>query len=397
MLNKNINILLLLLASFSRLGADSIFSSLGIGMPNYFVTPKAVGMGGAGIAVMDPMGLNAVNPAAISINGVTTLSIDFVLENVETRTRTEKATTRQGRPSGFRFGVPLKKNLNVLLALNSLVSSKYDLSTNNFEPDLSFTKTVRGEGGLSGAGIGVQYAPLKWMSLGTSAEINFGSYKEEWRLEFYDGTFQNTNDEILSHLIGPSFSFGLHMTPWQKLSVGLFYKTGSRLVVNGETRLAYGTTISTPEVEINYPGAYGIGLAFPVAKMLFAIDYANQPWQSFKVAGVDKNFKDYMRLGGGVEYKDASSYLAKYYRRISYRLGGYYAQLPFTNERNTAVTEKFLSFGIGLPFHFDAGRIDIAVEIGHRGSLTDFNHKESIYRLSASITSGEMWFQRRQK
>ncbi|MBN1996605.1 hypothetical protein JW935_03565 [candidate division KSB1 bacterium] len=395
MVSKNIILFLILISFVIPVSADSIFSSIGLGIPRYLVTPKAIGMGGAGIAVMDPMGINAVNPAAIGINGVTTLTIDFDLENVETQTRTEKTTTRQGRPTGFRFGVPFKKNLNFLLSLKSQVSSKYTLSTNNFESDVSYSKLVRGEGGLSSAGIGLFYAPTEWLSFGINADMNFGSYTEEWKLEFYDGTYQNTSDEITSHLVGHSFDFGAYVMPYGKLSVGLVYKTGGRLTANGETKLANGIEIETSEVEIEYPQALGIGLAFPVTKLLFAMDFYNQFWSTYRLGGIDYSFKDFIRIGGGVEYTDENSHLAKYYRRVSYRLGGYYAQLPFTNEQGTAVTEKFISFGIGLPFHFNAGRIDLSLEVGHRGSLTDFNHKEGIYRLSASITSGELWFRRR--
>jgi hypothetical protein len=45
--------------------ADSFYSSIGPGMPRYFVSGKAAGMGGAGIAIFDELAINSVNPAAL--------------------------------------------------------------------------------------------------------------------------------------------------------------------------------------------------------------------------------------------------------------------------------------------------------------------------------------------
>ena len=53
-----------------------------------------------------------------------------------------------------------------------------------------------------------------------------------------------------------------------------------------------------------------------------------------------------------------------------------------------------ISAGLGFPFHNNGGRVDLAIEYGFRGDLETTLYKEKLLRISASISGGELWFQR---
>jgi hypothetical protein len=378
-----------------NVSADSFYSSLGLGMPHYFVSPKAVGMGGAGLGVQDPLTVNTLNPATLSINGVTTLAIDFDYEIVKNQTADNKVITKQGMPSGFRFIIPLKSKLNLITALTPLTTSKYVLSVQQNEAGTTENRLIRGAGGLTAAGLGLHYIINPWLSLGAIANFNFGSYEEEWKIDFESSKYFDYSDKISSHLWGVNYDLGILIKPQKNLNFGFCYKSEYRLDLQSQTVLGSGLKYDTEKTRVTYPSAIGMGFSIPIQKITVALDYFYQPWSDYKIDKIDAEpLKDFHRIGGGVEYLVTKSSLERYYRRVSYRIGAYYAQLPFTNLNGNVLTEKFITFGVGLPFHFNAGRVDFSMEFGKRGSLDHFDYQETILRFRGSITSGELWFQR---
>jgi hypothetical protein len=79
---------------------------------------------------------------------------------------------------------------------------------------------------------------------------------------------------------------------------------------------------------------------------------------------------------------------------MAVRAGFYYSDLGLEDPVGEAVTEKFYTFGLGLPIKWSAGRLDLAFAIGQRGTLSNNPFKENIARFTASVTVGERWFLR---
>ncbi len=398
-LQKGLTLLILAFVCLppTQLFADSIYSALGLGLPSYFVSPKAVGMGGAGLAVIDFYALNSMNMAAVDIRGITSVAVDYVYESVDNRFDGNKINTRQGRAAGFRLILPLKRHINLIVAFKPLVSSKYVLSTNSVSSqDVPYYRLIRGNGGLSSGILGVQYIFNKYLSVGAGAHINFGSYEEDWHLKFGNSSYNDLTDETRNHLNGPGFEIGLLTRPTNSLSFGLVYISKSTLDL--ESKKVIGGTLTTEAVDadIKYPSCVGIGSSYKLKKLLFAFDYYTQFWSNYSINGIKKdNFNDYQRIGGGIEYVDSNDVFVKYLRRIPIRVGAYYAKLPFIDEQNSAVTEKFITFGLGLPYHKHLGRVDLSFEYGKRGDSGKNQYEDKIMRFSVSITGSELWFQRR--
>jgi len=375
--------------------ADSFYSSIGLGIPRYYVSPMSVGMGGAGMGVVERLAVNAMNPAAINVMGITTLSVDVEYESIDSKNSLAAINTRHGNASGFRFVVPLKRYLNLLTFLRPLAGSRYTLSLEQSTEASDYTRIVKGNGGLNAAGIGLQYQIKPWISLGGVIDFNFGSYSEEWKTDFVEETFTDASDKFNSYFWGIGFDLGTVIKPQKNFGIGMVYKYGGQLNAETQSTLGSGFDLGTTNVDISHPSAYGLGLSYAFPKILLALDYYRQSWSQYKIENVDRdNLNDYWRIGGGLEFLASRDFLTTYYKRMSLRLGAYYAELPFTNSDQSSVSEKFLTLGIGLPFHVNSGRVDLSLEVGTRGQLPQADYRDAIIRFSGSITGSELWFQR---
>ena len=375
--------------------ADSYYSSIGLGLPRYYISARSAGLGGAGISLRDRLSLNALNLAADDTKGMTTIAVNFQYESIENSTQNDKTSTKQGEPVGFRILMPIKGDIAFVAGIKPLVSSRYLISADQFDDDLQYTKSVRASGGLSSIQLGSKFKPYKWIDVGAAFNFIFGSYREDWKTTFYLSDYRNTTERITSNMHGLGFELGTLMSLPNDFSLGLVFSGGSDL--KGETQLISSISGENEPVAISvtYPYSYGIGLSYALNKMVLTADYYNQAWTTYKFQNASNpDFNDLWRIGGGLEYTDSHDPYSRYSRRISLRVGGYLMSLPYTDKNNDPIREKFVTFGIGLPFFCDAGRVDVALEIGTRGELPNSLFKESIFRLSGSITAGERWFRR---
>lgn len=284
----------------------------------------------------------------------------------------------------------------MIMSLRPLSASRY-IFQKNFRTDyLDYNRFVRGSGGLNAAGIGLQYIVLPGLAVGGVVNFNFGSFNEEWKTEFAEPGYKNSDDKINSHLWGGGLQLGVLFNPIKNLGIGVTYQSSSNLRTNTQTEFGTEGTIESETIHLSYPSAVGAGVSLGFSKFVLAADFYAQFWNKYKVAGKNINdFSAFLRYGGGIEYQNSRDPLAAYRKKISYRLGGYFAQLPFKDVLGKSIKEQFLSFGIGLPFQGNQGRVDAALEVGNRGSSSQLNSQDFVIRISGSVTGGELWFQRR--
>lgn len=394
---KKFVFLLLLSAAFQQSAlADSFYSAQGLGIPQYYVSCQSAGMGGAGIGVGQYLALNSMNPAAVQLRGFTMISASFQGERVDNKAGGSTVTTRQGNANGFQLAIPMYKDRLALLAsLKPLVRSQFTVDFSSDHEDFTMMRTMRSNGGVSAASLGLNYALFPGLSIGGLFNFNFGAYAEIWQSDFDNDTYISTKDEITSHLWGPGAELGLFVRPLGFLSIGGVVKMSSPLTIKTTTKTASGAELTPIEQTASYPLAFGCGAALEFSKLTVATDFYLQDWSEYSVDSQQNNdLADYLRIGGGIEYVGSRDYLSTYYKCIAFRLGASYSQLPFVDSNGDGVTELFFTAGLGFPFNKNAGRIDIAVEVGERSSSNAYPYSESLTRLTASITMAEKWFQR---
>jgi len=376
--------------------ADSYYSSIGLGLPRYFVSQKAAGMGGAGIGIAETLSLNAMNPAANEINSATCLAIQFEYEYANSQSDIGKVNTANGNAAGVQFMFPVKKRLTFISLIQPLTISRYLLKAEQRADTLDFARTIKGNGGLSVGSLGLQYGLRDKVYFAALINFNFGSVNEEWDLLFDQADYLDSKDRYNSHLSGLSYDLGLWLKPFKRWALGGVYKTGCDLDQRTDIRAGSGYTETLPKGTIHYPQAFGVGCSYAVASWQWAVDYYLQNWSRYRVNGrLREDFKDYQRFSAGVEWLRSNRPTERYSQRIAYRLGVYYAQLPYTNSSGNSVNEKFVTAGLSLPFQMNNGRVEFAVEAGVRGDRSQFLYQENVYRFTISLMGGERWFIRR--
>ncbi len=393
---KTIVALFMLLFLSIAARADSFYSAFGLGVPHYFVSPQAGGMGGAGMAVQQYLSLNEMNPAALDLKGYTMISVSFQGEITDNTVSNETVQTRQGGASGFRFVIPIKKNrIAFILGLRPLVKSEMAVDFERKYDDFDMLRTIGTSGGLTAASVGLKYSLFRWLHVGGVFNFNFGAYNETWKTEFNDETYLNTTDDISSHIWGTGAELGIIYRPFRFMSFAGVVRTQSDLHIATTITPGSGIPMSPITQTALYPLAYGLGAALDFNKVLFAADLYTQRWKSYLLDGEPSSLlTNYYRASAGMEIVRSKDFLASYTKRIAVRLGASVAQLPFLDTENEPVIEMLGTFGLGLPFNKNLGRLDLAVEVGKRFSSAAYPYSERLVRVSASVTSAEKWFQR---
>ncbi len=396
MKTRSLIIAIFLSALFGSSAADSFYSVQGLGLPYYFVSPQASGMGGAGIGVGQYLALNEINPAALDLKGYTMVSINFQGSSVYNTVGDETVNTRQGNATGFRFAIPiLQRRLALLASLKPIVRSRTLMKFEQDYNDFTMTRTATANGGITSASIGAYYAIMPGVNVGGMFDFNFGAYTEVWKTEFNDDKFLDTNEDITSHLWGTGIQLGVHLKPLPFFNIGAVYKSGSSLAVETTKIAGSGLTLDPINQNADYPASAGAGVALEFTKFLIVADGYLQFWDNYTIDGqTQESVDNYYRLSAGAEYVDSKDFMAGYGRRVAYRIGTSYARLPFVDPFGVQAEELFVTVGFGLPFSKNLGRIDLALEYGNRWSAENYEYSEKLFRINASVTSAEKWFQR---
>lgn len=98
-----------------------------------------------------------------------------------------------------------------------------------------------------------------------------------------------------------------------------------------------------------------------------------------------------MRISLGGEYTPSLSTVSNYLQRITYR-GGFRYSNSFLELRGQQINEFGISFGFGLPLPRTRSTINLAAEIGTRGTKSENLIKENYVRFTLGLSIFERWF-----
>ncbi|MDZ7315536.1 MAG: hypothetical protein ONB24_05365 [candidate division KSB1 bacterium] len=384
---------LILLSWVGCVYADSFYSSVGLGLPQWRTSTYSAGMGGSGLALNSYLALNAMNPAAQDLKGMSVVSVGVEMEIVTPTIENQTAATRQARPTGFFMALPLGKKPAFLLGFQPRTQSAFLAADEQPYDDGFLRRTLDAKGGIYNASIGLQYALYPHLAVGAVFDVYFGSFRELWKTDFDAPAYLDTKETLLSHFTGTGPRFGIYWQPVNYFSLGLTYAPPSALQSRTLITSGGGYNLDPLKQKAEYPEQFAAGLGVHLDKITLAFDWLQESWDKFKIDG--KKFAqvgDAGRAAFGLQYLDSQDPLAAYGRRIAFRFGGSYSKLPFIDPLGHQVREVIFAFGFGFPFRKNAGRIDAACEIGQRLSDSAFPYSENLTRITISATTVERWF-----
>lgn len=198
--------------------------------------------------------------------------------------------------------------------------------------------------------------------------------------------------------INPKNSLEIAGTYTGMRAISLRYQTVyERFNHSGAAVDSIGST-NDQQTTMTLPTAYAAGLSWSHGtKWMIAANYRFTQWSVFSLANRNQNLKNTALYSiGGSFIPDETS--LQFLSRCTYRVGAYYGDDFISN--NAAL--KGLTLGMGmkffssnlstykLPFYLNLG-----LDLGSRGSLTNGALQENFTRFQFGISLTEEWFQRR--
>jgi hypothetical protein len=384
--------------------SGSYYNSNGLGDIKYFTNAQAIGMGGTLIAVVDQFQINVLNPAALTFIPLTRLSGDFIHEAIWSQAQQANGFVKYTNLNGISLAIPLKTE-KLVTSISIIPSSKidYEYSVPDTINSFGYDKRIKASGGLNNISFGFGLAITKNIYWGNYLHVNFGKIQQTWSADFVSDLFWDANNRLTRRMWGINWTGGLIIRPTSHLFLGAIYSSKYKLNYNEQTDnfTQQGSLIytidkfKTDDLKTTIPELWGLGASYILEqKYRLSTDFLYQPWSDFTSENsFASNYNNSYRLGFGIEMlPNTKNMLAKYYERMSYRVGYFYHQLNFQDKNGSNVTEYGINVGAGFPYYGNWGRVDVALRFGQRGNLSSNPVKENIFQIFVSVSGGEKWF-----
>ncbi|RMF59000.1 MAG: hypothetical protein D6743_17020 [Calditrichaeota bacterium] len=352
-------------------------------------------MGGVGLALLGQGTVNYLNPATLTELPFTYITGNVVHETADLAGSGQDAFITNTNVSGVQFVVPLKVNrISIAVGLNPYSVIEYQFSSRGTEGSKSFEEIVSGDGGINTAFFSVSIHPFRRLYLGATGMFYFGNLRNMWRVIFDSPIFTNTQDEVSRNFTAGNIRLGAVVRLTDAWTFGGVFTPSVTLNADKSITLERLTRFENLQAgDIDLPQSYGFGTTYSLGKkLLLGLDFYSQKWSDFNAQGYVNDSK---RIAFGLEYSGKGDYKSSYWSRAALRLGVFYQDLGLEDPIGEKVTELFGTLGVGIPLKWRAGRIDLALEGGRRGSSSSNPFRETVFRFTATVSVGEKWFFRR--
>lgn len=372
------------------------------------------GMGGIGIAAPSYYHINSQNPALLIYN---TLSVFQMSVAGESREVASALGSQKGTTAGLNylaFAFPVKRNKwTTSFGVLPFSSVNYSVlsagSVTGSDTDVTFN--IKGDGGITRVYFANGFSLGKGLSAGIRGSYLFGFVNNETTTVLGDANtivlptaiFENTTYR------GFKLSGGLAYRKEYKensfLNFGLNFESASDLSGERLIRLERKSIVNLPipgdtltsglEGSFSLPSNFGIGFSWEkLNKFTLGIDISRKNWS--QRPGFDTDLDKYRsswKLNVGMEYIPEFTSVNNYIKRVKYRLGMSYEQVPYISQ-NTTINDIGINFGWSLPVNVISS-LDMAFKVGQRGTTDNGLVKERYFKFVIGATVNDRWFVRR--
>lgn len=428
---KHISLLALLilfsLPSYSQYDLASPYSVFGPGIPHLNQTVSQAGMGGAGVALINPYKMDYSNPASLAYHLAPIFEMSGKATYSTFSTNAGNFENKSFMLNNISLSFPIRHGIwGLAIGLKPYTTVGYDVQTTlaNTDLDIAPQTNYSGSGGISQAYVGMAHtlftkrdSAKNFTSLAFGANFNYnvGTVTNNRQLVF-PGDEQSQALRITESTLfrDASFDFGLHYqtniikrtresSRYLRLLLGGVYTLGTDLnsrrstyVYNfSQVSLVPGDTLSSlirqsGTVHVPTRFAMGVGLDFISAqrqRLRFALDYSQQNWSEYTEEFADQistfQFQDSWRIATGLEYTPELG-ASNYFRTIEYRVGFDYQQSNLYLS-GTNLNDMGISAGLSLPVHhrrkLTKSTFHIAAKYGKYGTLDHNLIKENYFEV----------------
>lgn len=395
----------------------SPYSRYGIGQipTRGFAATKA--MGGISQAVRSPYGINYLNPASYTAQDTMSFILDFGFETGATTLESQGQSVKNGFGGMHHIAIsfPVTKYWGASLGLVPYSQVGYQLK--HYETDPFILSSIgrikyyhEGNGGINQLYFGNAFEPIKNLSLGFNLSYFFGSLNYVNKKVFPSNStdFASSTEtksisiQDIALSIGAQYNLYLDNEKKSFLTFGLTFDNENKIRAKRiyYSRLEVGSSSDTITYKdsayghITFPRNLSVGVAYNIKNKLFAsLEFSTQDWTNAEFLGSKQPLTDSKYYRFGLEYTPNRYDLKSYLKRMSYRIGGHYANtyLKFDGHQ---INEYALSVGIGVPLRNNT-KFNIGYEWGSRGTTSYGLIKENYGILSLSLSFYDFWFMKR--
>ena len=401
---------------FAQNGTISPYSYFGIGDNRDNGTVDNQMMGGISM-YGDSIHINLNNPAAYSKLRLTAYTAGISHKEYRLKDWDEEQNISVTNLDYLAIAFPLAKNIGMGFGIMPYSSVGYSLSSSSTNTQgAEVTNYFTGEGGLNRLYASIGFEPIKNLSLGITANYNFGTLEYE-RIQSVEDVQFGTLDNRESRINGYDFKYAINYNPTIKdkytLYTSILVNTRGNLVSKntqtlGSFSLSTGNNVEVIDVdldasnlrntELKVPTRTTVGLGFGENKKWFlGAEYSFQQMSDFENAFLGLE---------NVAYTDANTYafggywipdyrpLSGYFKRVTYRAGlRYDVSGLVVNDKE--INNFGITFGMGLPLGTSFSNLNLGFELGRRGT-TDANLvEESYFKVNVGLSLNDRWFQQR--
>lgn len=417
--NYSLIILLVLSTSFvvSQTNTGSPYSLNELGEINFLGNVSNLSMGGIDSAI-DSIEFNINNPSSLAKLKTTNYLIGTFYKSTGISNLNSTDNINTANINYIAVGIPTKR-FGFGFGVLPYSSVGFNLqTTEDYNTANSINSRLFGaEGNINRAFVSIGFPLLKYISLGASANYNFGKFNyEKFNLieNVNYGIFSNSSSEISGFTY--NFSSNLSIPINNDLTLNLvysFYPEGDLNSFNIESLYTSNTSSITLEslgdfvdVDLNSRGLENTKLPVPKKSIYsLGLEKKNSWFIGFQYESkLSSNFENVFLDTQSVSYRDAnslsiggyiipdSSSLISYWKRVKYRFG-------IKNEKksiivnNLPVNQFSLNLGLGLPIA-GLSKANLGLEIGKVGD-NDSLVKENYFALRLGLSLNDVWFIKR--
>ncbi|MDR0582402.1 MAG: hypothetical protein LBG31_05520 [Prevotellaceae bacterium] len=371
------------------------------------------GMGGIGIGMRNSRTINYLNPAALSAQDTLSFMFDFggEMQNYYLSNGAQSSVNNSINMHHMAMSFPVWGKMVMALLVSPYSSIGYDVSRKETRPEILVESgeaiySHQGEGGLNQLMLSLGYS-FGRLSVGGQAQYIFGSIDRFDNVSFTNATgMSQVNSGKLIKASNFAFALGAQYTqPLGKysLTAGVVYQLRNNMRVE-KTNFIYsiggmGTDTlrydSQPDARLLVPASLGIGITFGEgAKWLAGLDYTYRDWTHAEFdAPSSRSFKAMPEhiIRAGFEYTPNRYDIRYFLKRWSYR-GGLFFENTYLQFDNTRIKNAGLTLGVGIPVGNTNNAVNIAAELGQRGTTRNGLIRERYWKVSVSLSLYDIWF-----
>ena len=411
------------LLTLAQQNTTSPYSSFGIGQFQSQGFALNNDLGGIGAALRSNKQLNLLNPASISALTLTSFEVGANGISLFLKDANFEQESFSSTLGYLSLGFPLAQGVGVSAGLLPFSFKGYQLTQNTEWTDgidsLELNTEYIGSGGLNRAYINLGATVYEGLSIGFTANVIFGTLKEQRDLWFEEPNLINRRDESIYTVNDATLDLGLQYLrtiKGKQLIFGATFSPQSNLTATNQGAIyTYNTvnnyvyirdTISVDETSsqgLLLPMSYAAGLSLGKENNWFVSgEYEFKEWSQLSLFG-EQNLKlqnaSQIKLGAWITPNNKDVH--HYWKTIQYRMGlnfntGYLDASELSiGTAQSKLNDFSLSFGMALPLKRSNTIVNIGAQFGKRGTAENNLVEEKYIKFHLAFTFNDKWFTKR--